>query len=679
MPGGAINITIGANAQQLTQAAAQATQSLSGLTAGLTAAGNAATAAGRSIGGLAPFTRPSLQGLTLLGSAANNAGRGLGTIPPAAAAAGRSLAQTGAGANQAGNALNNLGRVAQDLPFGFVGIQNNLNPLLESFQRLQASTGSTRGALRALAGSLIGVGGIGFALSAVSAAILIYQNGIAGFNRKTKEAKDAADELAKALESTRTAANVEFGAIGGIQGQITQVQALAKAISDETRTQQERGNALSRLQGISKEYFGSIQLTKTGLQALTKASNEYIEAITRQAIVEELKGEIGKIGAAYLKQREAVQVLRDSIKQFVADKGLETKFDANGRAIFDFTGKNAKAQSELRKMNAQLTLQEQVLQPLSQRFGELRNALTDATFSLLGFKKTSGNGDNDKKAIDLLKQRIDALKTLRDEQGLSTSQQREFVQLQVELLQRDGVKLGFTAQEVNDRIDELIRSTRFGRELESSPIIVPVILQPKPVIDVAGATIPDGIPEDYADSVTEKLRKATQTAVDKGIAIDFGTAIGDSLSAFSEGIANAAIGAGDIGDAFTGAFQAIGSAFQSFGKALIAYGLASDALKKTISNPYIGIAAGIALIAAGALLKKSIGNTPGFADGVTNFTGGRALIGERGPEILTLPTGSNITPLSPFQETRQPLPSLFARGDDLYLVYNRTAGRRRRV
>src|SRR5687767_10016516 len=35
------------------------------------------------------------------------------------------------GANSAAFALQNVGRVAQDVPFGFIGIQNNLNPLLE--------------------------------------------------------------------------------------------------------------------------------------------------------------------------------------------------------------------------------------------------------------------------------------------------------------------------------------------------------------------------------------------------------------------------------------------------------------------------------------------------------------------------------------------------------------------
>lgn len=35
---------------------------------------------------------------------------------------------------------------------------------------------------------------------------------------------------------------------------------------------------------------------------------------------------------------------------------------------------------------------------------------------------------------------------------------------------------------------------------------------------------------------------------------------------------------------------------------------------------------------------------PGFAEGVTNFEGGLALVGERGPELLNLPRGANVIP-----------------------------------
>jgi hypothetical protein len=40
------------------------------------------------------------------------------------------------------------------------------------------------------------------------------------------------------------------------------------------------------------------------------------------------------------------------------------------------------------------------------------------------------------------------------------------------------------------------------------------------------------------------------------------------------------------------------------------------------------------------------GSIPGFANGVSNFSGGPAIVGERGPELVNLPRGSSVTPNS---------------------------------
>jgi phage-related protein len=44
----------------------------------------------------------------------------------------------------------------------------------------------------------------------------------------------------------------------------------------------------------------------------------------------------------------------------------------------------------------------------------------------------------------------------------------------------------------------------------------------------------------------------------------------------------------------------------------------------------------------GGLSALGFHNIPGFATGVQNFGGGLALVGERGPELITLPPGSNV-------------------------------------
>ena len=85
----------------------------------------------------------ALQGLQKVEAATVKAGATINKLPAAVNTANQSLSKFVPGANSASTALINLGRVAQDAPFGIIGIANNLNPLLESFQRLKAETGST--------------------------------------------------------------------------------------------------------------------------------------------------------------------------------------------------------------------------------------------------------------------------------------------------------------------------------------------------------------------------------------------------------------------------------------------------------------------------------------------------------------------------------------------------------
>lgn len=49
---------------------------------------------------------------------------------------------------------------------------------------------------------------------------------------------------------------------------------------------------------------------------------------------------------------------------------------------------------------------------------------------------------------------------------------------------------------------------------------------------------------------------------------------------------------------------------------------------------------------------------PGFAEGVRNFEGGWAMVGEQGPELVNLPKGSDV----------------FSNGDSMGMLRNRTSG-----
>ena len=91
----------------------------------------------------------------------------------------------GSSSAQANQALINSGRVLQDLNYGFMGVANNLNPLLESFQRLgerAKDTGTT--VKKELISALTGPAGIGVALSAVTFIFLKFGDEISDFFTK---------------------------------------------------------------------------------------------------------------------------------------------------------------------------------------------------------------------------------------------------------------------------------------------------------------------------------------------------------------------------------------------------------------------------------------------------------------------------------------------------------------
>ena len=80
----------------------------------------------------------------------------------------KQLSKTGVNSN---GVLIDMSRVAQDLPFGFIAIQNNIAPLIESFGRMSREAGGAGAAFKALGGALLGPAGIGFAISTVTSLI----------------------------------------------------------------------------------------------------------------------------------------------------------------------------------------------------------------------------------------------------------------------------------------------------------------------------------------------------------------------------------------------------------------------------------------------------------------------------------------------------------------------------
>ncbi len=265
------------------------------------------------------------------------------------------LSKINPAANTATFAVTNFGRVLQDLPFGFIGIANNLNPLLESFQRLAAESKATGTSLtKNLLGALAGGGGIGFAISAITSAISLATIGFSAWTRGMGSAKNAMDDLTQSTENYKKALDdADKGAIASSQKQITSLQLLVKAAQDNTASLTSRTDAVIKLQSLSPEYFGTLSKEKILYGDLTNAINQTTDALINRAFGEAAANKAAEAGGRVfelIEKRKAalvsLTIAQESFNRAIANTQI-------GQGIVPYTKALNIARDELNALNDQ--------------------------------------------------------------------------------------------------------------------------------------------------------------------------------------------------------------------------------------------------------------------------------------------------------------------------------------
>ena len=209
---------------------------------------------------------------------------------------GTSVAQ---GAKSAGFALQNLGRVAQDAPFGFIGIQNNIQPLLESFQRLKQESGSSGGALKALASSLVGGGGLLLAVSLVTSALTVLAQNpekVAGALNYLSGVVDNATSNQKKYNEALIEAE------GGAKLEISTLESLIGIAKNETLSRNARLEALKKVKAEYPEQLNFLTLETVGSKEAAKAIDLLSDSLLRKAKIQAAEKLLGE---AFVKQLQA--------------------------------------------------------------------------------------------------------------------------------------------------------------------------------------------------------------------------------------------------------------------------------------------------------------------------------------------------------------------------------------
>lgn len=507
-------------------------------------------------------------------------------------------------ANNATTSLTNLGRIASDLPFGFVAISNNLDPLFQSFGQLRKETGSTKEAFKQLGSSLLGGGGIALAFSVITAAITY-------FSMESSKAKSKAKELKEEIKSV---ADVRGEAAASVQGEIANVKALTASVLDESKAKSERLNAIQQLKKINKSYFGDLSLESSKLATLTEDTKKYTEALIQAAVVKGFEQEISKVSTELFKQEQALDGVVKKYGQLeTAAKGAAL---SSAPSATNFSGSNFGGTGQLIDLNkgtSELNDQIKVVSDLRIQYKQLTDGINDATQKVIKLNPLDGGGSGggSKSSVDALKAQIDSLENIKSQIGLLKSEELQLLDLKIQLELRDQDKNKLTGDQLRRLVDQLI----VDADLEANPVTAPIAF--KPTVGKIQGTGTDN------SAVLQELTKSGKAA---------GDAVNEALS--QERLLSVATAINDVvTPSFMGLFDTLvsgsGNALQAVGQFLkdILKKLAAAVIQAAIfAGIMTALGAGPAGASFGSLFKGNLMGGFGIKGSAGNMSGrGNAL------------------------------------------------------
>lgn len=177
------------------------------------------------------------------------------------------------GAANAVPTLQEFSRVIQDAPYGIQGVGNNITQLVSQFGYLKKAAGGGKQALKALASSLAGPGGILFAISTVVSLLTVYGDELFASTNKAKQLEKQLDSL-----------NESFGAQLNLNKEITRnLELQGKSVKNSLESRKEiLRNQLRSLDTILKEQVAQLKLQQ--IQNQTTSDWEAFVLILQDAL-----------------------------------------------------------------------------------------------------------------------------------------------------------------------------------------------------------------------------------------------------------------------------------------------------------------------------------------------------------------------------------------------------------
>jgi hypothetical protein len=571
----------------------------------------------------------------------NSVSKDLGKAAVAAAAAGDKLETSlKKGAGSATQALTNLNRVVQDAPFGIVGIANNIDPLITSFQKLSKESGGVMGAIGTLGSSLIGPTGILFAFSALSslATVMVQKygsmsNAFDQLVNGTGELKKAQEELRQELDKSRA----------GVEGQIVQLEELVKIAKGDIGSKKDQAEALKQLNALIPDYIG--YLTAQNIQ--TSEGEKILRAYTK-ALIDTAEAEIlaKRAGELRISTRQKEKTLNKDIINELTTWAAASQAATSGMvglAGQNVTGGNTMQQAFTPKM-IQGT---KAMKAFAAEYKEL--AEIQSRLDVLSLSKLQIDAQDVPKAKKKVEKIVNDIEKEFDAATVEASPNIIVTPGGVEI--QDGLK------KLNTMVQQEIDTTK---ALATFTIPAQVII--KPDRSVLAKSLQD-------------LNKAINASINN-FNLDAFSQIGEVIG---QGIVN---GTSGIQKAAAGLGMLIGDLFQQLGKAMIKYAIAAKAIQIALKSlsPVVALGAGVALVALGSVLKASLSNigATAFANGGIINGPTLGMVGEAGQTEVILP----LSKLNQFMDTTQGNGGVLearVTGDQLLFLLNRAERRAGRL
>lgn len=218
----------------------------------------------------------------------------------------------------ASNTLTQFSRIAQDAPFGIMGIGNNLTATAESFANLSREAGGSGNALRAVASSMMGTGGILLAISLVTTGLTyMSQNGLT--------VKDVFDKMTGAFdENAKAMSDIGKEAAKSTGEEVSNMKAYVSVASNVNLKMRDRIVAVKALQDQYPAYFGNLSKEQILNGNVAGAVNDVTVALRNKALAQAYAGKAGELASKEVelrdKEADLIQKSKDALKQLNKEK-----------------------------------------------------------------------------------------------------------------------------------------------------------------------------------------------------------------------------------------------------------------------------------------------------------------------------------------------------------------------